>query len=218
MRHFMELRKAWEEEAQWASRIGPPLDAEFFAMETAYVIVNSGMKAQAAWKIWERVRDRLAQDPPVSGSGAFGHPGKVKAIDTVWSDRESLFRAYLALEGDSARLAYLGDLPWVGGITRYHLAKNFGVQVAKPDRWLVRVADLHGLSVEAFCAALAEATGYQVPLVDTLIWRCCNLGAIAFQDDGVMPVDPWLVAWWADADLQAEMGTPMGGFLGGGRS
>lgn len=204
MRAFMTLRREWEEEAQWASNIGTCEDAEFFAMETAYVIVNSGMKAQIAWRIWERVRERLERDLPVTGSGAFGHPGKVKAIDDVWKNRHDLFQRFNQAEGDSAKLEFLGSLPWVGNITRYHLAKNFGLQVAKPDRWLVRVADIHGQTVKAFCQHLSDATGFSVPLVDTIIWRCCNLGAVAIEEHGLRPVDPWLIAFWENADLNKD--------------
>lgn len=208
MRHFMQLRIEWENEVQWASQIGPPPDSVFFAREAAYVIVNSGMRAQIAWKIWERVRERLAQDLPVANSGAFGHPGKTKAIDQIWRDKADLYRSYMALTDDAARLDFLGDLPWIGDITRYHLAKNFGVMVAKPDRWLVRVAELHGLTVEQICFDLAEATGYSVPLVDTIIWRCCNLGAVSIESDGIRPVDPWLACFWVDADLNEKHGHP----------
>lgn len=211
MRHFMQLRIEWEDEVQWASQVAPPPDPDHFARETAFVIVNSGMRAQVAQKIWERVRDRLDHDLPVASSGAFGHPGKTKAIDLIWKSRADLYRSYMALGDDESRLAFLGRIPWIGGITRYHLAKNFGIMVAKPDRWLVRVADLHGLSVDHLCSGLAEATGYPVPLVDTVIWRCCNLGAILIEDNGIRPVDPWLACYWVDADLNEEHGYPARG-------
>jgi hypothetical protein len=207
MRGFMTFRAEWEDEAQWAAHIRPCPDAEFFARETAFVIINSGMRAQVAWGIWERVRDRLERNLPVAGSDAFRHPGKTAAIDAVWRDREDLFARFQTLPDDEARLAFLEGLPWIGGITKYHLAKNFGLAVAKPDRWLARVAEAHDTTVQAFCADMAAATGLPVPLVDTVVWRCCNLGAVAIEPGGIRPVDPWMIGLFEDADLNASHGT-----------
>jgi hypothetical protein len=40
------------------------------------------------------------------------------------------------------RLEYLGSLPWIGAITKYHAARNFGVDCVKPDIHLTRLAAL----------------------------------------------------------------------------
>jgi hypothetical protein len=51
---------------------------------------------------------------------------------------------------------------------------------------------------------LSEDSGYPVPLVDTILRLCCNLGAIAIEPKGVRPLDPWLVCRWVQADRDAK--------------
>lgn len=74
------------------------------------------------------------------------------------------------------KVAYLRSLPWIGDITCWHLAKNYGHDVAKPDRHLVRIAGDEG--VHGLCARLARESGDRVATVDLVIWRAANLGMI----------------------------------------
>lgn len=158
---------------EWAESILPPTDADVFAREAIFVICNSGMKNTVARQIFDRCMSAI-QDG-VSTRRGFNHPGKVIAIDTIWRDREELLAGYLAA---SDKLAFCQSLPWVGGITKYHLAKNLGADVAKPDVHLVRLADREGCTVQALCERLATETGYRVATVDTLLWRACADGFI----------------------------------------
>src|SRR3546814_12142360 len=73
----------------------------------------------------------------VSCATVFGHKGKSAAMDHIWANRTQLFADYLAAPD---KIQYCRSIPWIGDITCYHLAKNFGAQVAKPDVHLVRVA------------------------------------------------------------------------------
>jgi len=69
-------------------------------------------------------------------------------------------------------VATLRCLPYIGDITGYHLAKNLGADVAKPDRHLTRWAASCGFdNVQVLCSILAEATGDPVRVVDLVIWR-----------------------------------------------
>lgn len=82
--------------------------------------------------------------------------------------------------GDAAddKLAFCESLPWIGGITKYHLAKNFGADVAKPDVHLKRLADAAGCTAQALCDRLARETGYRVGTVDVVLWRACAIGLV----------------------------------------
>lgn len=191
-----QLDPEWQAEMDWAKNIQPPETAEGFALEAIYVVICSGMKAQIAQVIYIRVRDRLHKGEAIHGSSAYRHNGKAKAIDRLWAERESLFHSYMALATNAERLAFLGDLPWIGPITRYHLAKNFGLQVIKPDRWLERIAYVHRTTPESFCAYLSKTTGDPFPLVDTVLWRCANLGLIEVTETTVNPIHPTLIEWW----------------------
>ncbi len=66
----------------------------------------------------------------------------------------------------------LQALPFIGPITSWHLAKNLGLDVAKPDRHLARVSERLGFSsADHLCRELAAATGEQIKVVDLIVWR-----------------------------------------------
>lgn len=175
---YLEIREAvvhagYGEEIDWAEKIGPPADAEDFALEACFVILNSGMKAAVCRKIWPKVRDALLKVRPVIT--VFGHGGKAEAMESIWVNREHHYRTFMA---SPDKLAYCRNLPWIGEITQYHLAKNLGVDCAKPDRHLERVAARAGENVKQLCGRLAHESGDRVATVDTVIWRACEQGIL----------------------------------------
>ncbi len=174
---FQSLRAALGEQAkadiEWAEALTTPTDADAYALEVIFVICNSGMKNTVARGIYERCATALAQGRPVLE--VFKHPGKSAAIQSIWAGRQISFSNYLEAKD---KLEYLAGIPWIGQITKYHLAKNFGADVAKPDVHLVRLADREGCTVQALCERLAAETGLRVATVDTLLWRACADGVL----------------------------------------
>lgn len=173
---YLGLRDAivsagFEEEIEWAQGVTPVAEALSFWREFAWVVLNSGMKNQVSRGIWSRVQPAVLSGG--SAGDVFGHRGKAAAIDHVYLHREDLLLAY---QRSTDPIAFLRTLPWIGPITCWHLAKNFGVDCAKPDRHLVRIAGSEG--VDALCRRLADATGHRVPTVDLVIWRAANLGLL----------------------------------------
>jgi hypothetical protein len=160
-----------DDDIAWAATCQPPKDEEKFALEVIFVICNSGMKNTVARGIFERVRNAIFMGD--SASSVFGHKGKAAAIDLIWRHQATLFFDYcMACD----KLAFLESLPWIGRITKYHLAKNFGMQVAKPDVHLQRIADREGCTAQEMCERLARESGLSVIAVDTLLWRACANG------------------------------------------
>ena len=168
-----ELGDLGRSDVAWAESIKEPTDAEDFALEAIFVICNSGMKNTVARGIYERVVKQIFAGAPVRE--VFKHDGKVKAIEAIWFDRKPLYAKFLTA---TDKLAFCESLPFIGGITKYHLAKNFGAQVAKPDVHLQRLADREGLTAQQLCERLASETGYRVATVDTILWRACANGII----------------------------------------
>lgn len=158
---------------EWSESIVPPTDPDEFAREAIFVICNSGMHHAIALGIFERVTAALAKgEPPGS---VYGHRGKCAAISWIWQNRRQLLAEYLAAPD---KLAFCESLPWIGGITKYHLAKNFGADVAKPDRHLQRLADAEGCTPQELCDRLAAETGYRAATIDVVLWRACALGIV----------------------------------------
>lgn len=164
------------EDIAWSEGIAAPKTAEEFALETIFVICNSGMKNTIARQIYERVRAALIDGRPASSQ--FGHPGKAAAIEHVWQKRDVLFGQFSGIHAPEAQLQFLAQIPWIGEITKYHLAKNFGLDVAKPDVHLQRLAGREGTTPQALCERLAREYGYRVATVDTVLWRACATGVL----------------------------------------
>ena len=183
----------------WSEEIQPCVDAKAFALEAIYVICNSGMKFQVAnaiyWKCVRALRRRQL------ATTVFGHPGKAPAIDFIWQNRRVLWAAY---EIATNKLAFCATLPWIGPVTQFHLAKNLGVDVAKPDVHLERLADAEGISVAKLCARLARQTGYRVTTIDTILWRACA--------DGYLQSRKYRGLGWRGATekLQIALKSPLG--------
>lgn len=161
------------DDIEWSEGLSEPQAAADFASEAIFVICNSGMKNTVARGIYKRVMEAI--DRGDSASTAFGHVGKAAAIDTIWRDRHTLFGRYLVADD---KVEFCASLPWIGNITKYHLAKNFGANVAKPDVHLQRLADREGTTAQALCERLAAATGYRAATVDVVLWRACANGVI----------------------------------------
>lgn len=178
---FISVRNAVDaagfgDDVEWSENAGLPEGADEFAREAIFVICNSGMKNTVAQRIYDKVEQALADG--LSASTVFGHKGKTGAIDRIWRDRQDLYLDYLIIGTDEERIEWLGRLPWIGGITKFHLAKNFGVNVAKPDVHLQRLADHYGETVQGLCDRLSQATGFKARTVDVVLWRACAVGII----------------------------------------
>jgi hypothetical protein len=167
----------------WSESAAPPANAEDFALEAIFVICNSGMQHRIARAIFERCRAAIEAGEPVSTasrelfglSPVFGHHGKAAAIDRIWNERERLLAEYLAA---ADKVAFCGSLPFIGEITKYHLAKNFGADCAKPDVHLVRLASLEATDPHSLCARLSAESGLRVRTVDLVLWMACAKGVL----------------------------------------
>lgn len=158
---------------EWSETVQPPQTAEEFAGEAIYVICNSGLKNSVAAPIAVRCLAVLAIG--ASATTVFGHPGKAAAIDTIWHHRAMLFERF---GRESAKLDFLGELPWIGPVTRHHLAKNLGSDTAKPDVHLERLARRDRTTTQTLCRRLARLTGYRVATIDSILWRSCADGML----------------------------------------
>jgi len=180
---YRELRAAvadagYAHDIVWAQGVKAPDNADDFAGEAIWVILCSGMKEQVARIISKRVWATIAAGKPVTGN-VLGKSGKAGAIDTIWRDRAALFAKFQA---SNDKVEFCKSLPWIGDITKWHLAKNYGVDCAKPDVHLERVAAHYGTTPATLCADLAAATGDRVATVDVVIWRACNLGILRSRE------------------------------------
>ena len=73
-------------------------------------------------------------------------------------------------------LFMLQEFDYIGPVTMYHLAKNIGLPVAKPDRHLVRIAKMENYQdVQTFCQDVSKLSGDSIPVVDLVYWRYATI-------------------------------------------
>ena len=167
------IEKGYANEVVWAENVNLVNDSETFLFEFAWVVINSGMKNQVAEIIYKKVLEawidhKIAHD-------VFNHKGKADAMEMVRNNRRTIFSEYLKAKD---KLEYLKTLPWIGDITKYHLAKNLGLDYCKPDRHLSRIAKNYKTTPYAMCKKIADRIGDRIGTVDVVIWRAANLGMV----------------------------------------
>lgn len=144
---------------------------ERFFNEYVWCVLNAGMKEQIARKIYNRFMEMGNLD-------TIGHLGKRSAIRRGIEEYPVWYRM---LQGTSDKIEYLQSLPWIGPITKYHLARNIGIDCVKPDRHLVRLAKYYGFdSPLSMCVEIQRFVPYErLGTIDVILWRDCNLrGAV----------------------------------------
>lgn len=163
----------YSHEIDWQTNLQPCDNEVTFANEAIWVILNSGFKEQIARMVWNSIQSAWDHGKPTSF--AFKHVGKVAAIDYIKQNGTRLFDEYCV---SMDKLEYLQSLPFIGKITKYHLAKNLGIDCVKPDRHLERIAKIHGSTPNGLCRKISNETGDKVSVVDIVLWRAANLGWI----------------------------------------
>jgi len=135
-----------------------------------HVVINSGMKYQVA----EKIKERAYRE----GFETIGHVGKRNAILKMIKGKnaEKCLKELKEKKTIIEKLDHLESLPYIGKITKYHLAKNLGIDIAKPDRHLVRLAKKFGFNnVQKFCNEISKETGDKITVIDVILWRYSNL-------------------------------------------
>ena len=118
-----------------------------------------------------------------SAMAVFHNEAKLRAILTIAEQINtcgfSAVKAGILADPISA----LRRFPFVGPVTAKHLAKNLGLDVAKPDRHLVRASARFGFrDPDRLCAAIAAVRSEPVKVVDLVIWRYLASGQPMSRD------------------------------------
>lgn len=168
----------------WQDGVGRPETSDVFALEACWVILNSGMAYRVTRKLWPRIRGAIIAGDAIP----FGHAGKVAAMTEIWRDRERLWPEIPT--DDEALVEWCAGLPWIGQITKFHLAKNLGADVCKPDVWMQRLASYLGVSAHEACRAIAEEMGERIATVDLILWAALSNKIITPTRPTLAPAHP----------------------------
>lgn len=159
-------------EIQWCDGIEQPVTKTTFFREYVWVVLNSGISVKAGRKIFE---DFCNHDKKEFNFDAIKHPSKNKAVKEVFNRLDFYYNHYLTSKN---KLKFLKSLPHIGDVTKYHLARNLGLDYAKPDRHLIRISNLFNITPQKLCEDISRESGDKIGTVDLVIWRFATL----FQD------------------------------------
>lgn len=176
----------FHDELAWARGLSlNDLTERQFLRELAWCILNAGMRERIVRSLFPRIAScfwtfRSCDDICSTRETCielarryFNHEGKLRAI----ADGAERVRSEGGFEALRRRLSVrpleeCEAFPYIGPTTRWHLARNIGVDCAKPDRHLVRLARSVGCrDVQRFCLAIAAARNERIGVVDLVLWR-----------------------------------------------
>lgn len=158
-----------------------------FLNEAAWVILNSGMRESIIRKIYPSISEafchwdipELLKNEPrckKKALGAFNNIKKIEAIFFIAKDIQARGINQVKSDIKSQGIAKIQDYPFMGKATSFHFAKNIGIETAKPDRHLLRIARAAGYcSPELLCQEIAYETGEKVSVVDLIFWRFATI-------------------------------------------
>jgi len=159
-----------------------------FIREAAWVILSSGMRETVirgkfreisnAFYNWDSAKTIYFNQSYCMKKSlrAFNSSRKIEAIiqlaSMVYCEGFDKVKRRLL----EAEISYIKEFPFMGPATSYHLAKNLGLPVAKPDRHLCRLAEATGFqSPIELCSEIARMIGEKISVVDIVLWRFATI-------------------------------------------
>ena len=183
------VEAGYSDEIRWQAKTCPRrIDEPTFLSEAAWVILSAGMreavirrkfsrfsdafyKWQCARSIWRHRRSCANR-----ARNVFAHDGKIAAILTITEHVAHREFAAVLQDLEEEGTSYLMQFPYLGPATSFHLAKNLGVDVVKPDRHLIRIAHAARFrSPSALCDAIAREVGDRLAVIDVVLWRFATI-------------------------------------------
>lgn len=152
--------------------------------EYGWVVVSCGMTAHVTGRLWPRLTAAFRRWDPAAVAAAprdvqvealsvLKHPRKIGAIlafaDSL--DRHPGQMQRLAALPVPEVLAWLQTLPWVGPVSRCHLARNLGWDVVVQTGPVVRLAACLGLTPDQLVQETAARVGERIRVVDLVLWN-----------------------------------------------
>lgn len=159
-----------------------------FLQEAAWVVLSAGMKESVvrkkfttlsgAFLHWESASIIVGskQFCRANALSCFAHEGKIDAILSIVDHVDENGFPCVKQSIQDRGPEYLRAFPFIGPVTCWHLAKNLGLDVVKPDRHLLRISEAAGFSSpHSLCQAIADLSGERISVIDIVLWRFATL-------------------------------------------
>ena len=179
------LKAGFREEMLWQESVNfNGISESDFLREHAWVTLASGMSesvirqlfhgVSSAFYYWASAK-MIVENESHCRRLALNHFNNFRKIEAIINTARRITSYGFSRFKEDLRarpLELLQTLPYIGPVTCYHLAKNIGLPVAKPDRHLTRLANSVGYQdVQLFCKHISLLSGDSVPVVDIVLWR-----------------------------------------------
>jgi hypothetical protein len=174
---------SWQEDAKTR-----PLTERRFLRESAWVVLSAGLRESvvrsrfplilSAFHGLEKASSVVTDDSSCTevALSAFNSRPKIHAIVGICRHVHELGFGRVEARLRTDGVSYLQTLPFIGPVTSWHLAKNLGFSVAKPDRHLCRIAALFKYDdVAGLCDDVGGYVGDDPAVVDVVLWRFSTL-------------------------------------------
>jgi 3-methyladenine DNA glycosylase/8-oxoguanine DNA glycosylase len=166
-------------------KVRPCDSKELFWPEYIWCVYTAGFSAKVITKIFPALMSAYGGPPDDDG---FGKSPIVswEAVMKINANRRR-FRSVIKCQGilsgygwpefNRRYLQYVDDmekLPGIGRVTKYHLARNLGFDVVKPDLHLERLRKWYGFTSSLqMCEMLAHMYEERLGVVDFVLWAYC---------------------------------------------
>lgn len=183
------IESGFADEIDWQySRVFGSTDESMFLREGAWVILSAGMRETVIRSKFEGITRAFLDWRSAEEIVRRRHHCESRAL-TIFANLRKIdaiirFAEIVAQEGfsqikkavEERGVETIRRFPFMGPATSYHLAKNLGLDVVKPDRHLLRVAAATGYtSPEEMCRKIAEVTNDRLSVIDLVIWRFATI-------------------------------------------
>ncbi len=181
--HVAYTNRLWEVEWQRTRRASQFTEADLLR-EAAWVILCSGFREAIVRRLFDKISlsfcDWESARAIVEAAGAcranalasIRNAKKIDAILGVARRVDGIGFGALKRRILQEPIPELQQFPFIGPVTSWHLAKNLGFEVAKPDRHLMRLAQTLGYDdAQELCKTIALAMDETVQVVDIMLWR-----------------------------------------------
>jgi len=182
------IASGFEDEIAWQETVSiHDVTARMFLREAAWVVLCSGMRESVVRARFEKLECAFERWDPKKvahhggrcrwrAQSVFNHITKLDSIVRIAIEVDAVGVARMIHGIQSNGPRFLTRLPYIGPVTCFHLAKNLGFPVAKPDRHLERLATALGyLGAMDLCTTIAQALGEPVQVVDIVMWRFATI-------------------------------------------
>ena len=182
-------------EANWQRSVeGKPFGERDLLSEAAWVVLCSGFRESAVRAVFDHVSLCFCDWESAAAIAAAGEtcvrtayprfrntPKLMAILNVARIIASEGFGVFAKHVRDDPR-GTLRSLPFIGPVTWAHLAKNLGINVAKDDRHLARLASRFGhSSAQSLCDMISGETGEPASVVDVILWRFASLPSSAAQ-------------------------------------